>query len=76
MIKKNIDKEIIKLEVLSKDLFGNNWIIPLAKFVGVTRQAVYLWIHEKRKIPRSVIVCLSQRKKLKNLIQLAKEERE
>ena len=43
-----------KLQKLSKELFGdpedpnpNNWIIPLAEYLGITRQAVYLWIGNK-----------------------------
>ena len=41
-----------KLNTLCKDIFGESWVIPLANFLGITRQAVYLWIAEKRKVPK------------------------
>ena len=60
-----------KLQKLSKELFGdpenqnpNNWIIPLAGYLGITRQAVYLWIGIKRKIPQVVIMALTMKKQL------------
>ncbi len=53
-----------KLITLSKKLFGNNWIVPLANFLGITRQAVYLWINEKRKVPKVVFIALEQKQKL------------
>ena len=53
-----------KLITLSKNLFGNNWIVPLANFLGITRQAVYLWINEKRKVPKVVFIALEQKQKL------------
>ena len=59
-----MNDEINKLETISKEIFGNSWIVPLAEYVGVTRQAVYLWLAKKRRIPHVVMVCLKQRQKL------------
>ena len=60
-----------KLQQLSKELFGNpenpnpnNWIIPLAEYLGITRQAVYLWLGNKRKIPQVVIMALTMKRQL------------
>ena len=53
-----------KLNSLSKEIFGDKWIIPLAQYLGITRQAVYLWIANKRKIPKVVFIALEQRKQL------------
>ena len=60
-----------KLQKLSKELFGNpedpnpnNWIIPLAEYLGITTQAVYLWTANKRKIPKVVFIALEQKKQL------------
>ena len=40
-----------KLAKISKEVFGEKWIIPLAKYLGITRQAVYLWLANKLVIP-------------------------
>lgn len=59
-----MENDVKKLETISKEIFGNSWIVPLAEYVGVTRQAVYLWLAKKRRIPQVVMVCLQQRQKL------------
>ena len=51
-----------QLEKISKELFGDKWIIPLAEYLGITRQAVYLWIADKRKIPKVVFMALTMKK--------------
>ena len=53
-----------KLNSLSKEIFGDKWIIPLAAYLGITTQAVYLWTANKRKIPKVVFIALEQRKQL------------
>ena len=53
-----------KLNSLSKEIFGDKWIIPLAQYLGITRQAVYLWIANKRKIPKVVFIALEQKQQL------------
>ena len=53
-----------KLNSLSKEIFGDKWIIPLAEYLGITTQAVYLWTANKRKIPKVVFIALEQRKQL------------
>lgn len=53
-----------QLEKISKELFGDKWIIPLAEYLGITRQAVYLWIADKRKIPKVVFMALTMKKQL------------
>ena len=53
-----------KLNSLSKEIFGDKWIIPLAQYLGITRQAVYLWIANKRKIPNVVFIALEQKQQL------------
>ncbi len=59
-----MEDDVKNLETISKEIFGNSWIVPLAEYVGVTRQAVYLWLAKKRRIPQVVMVCLQQRQKL------------
>tara|TARA_Y100000004_G_scaffold183431_1_gene231237 strand:+ start:68 stop:283 length:216 start_codon:yes stop_codon:yes gene_type:complete len=59
-----VEDDVKNLETISKEIFGNSWIVPLAEYVGVTRQAVYLWLAKKRRIPQVVMVCLQQRQKL------------
>ena len=59
-----MEDDVKNLETISKEIFGNSWIVPLAEYVGVTRQAVYLWLAKKRRIPQVVMVCLEQRQKL------------
>ena len=59
-----MENDVKNLETISKEIFGNSWIVPLAEYVGVTRQAVYLWLAKKRRIPQVVMVCLQQRQKL------------
>ncbi len=51
--------KINELKQLSIDLFGNNWIIPLSKYLKITRQAVYLWLSGKRKVPHSILLLLN-----------------
>jgi len=53
-----------KLAKISKEVFGEKWIIPLAKYLGITRQAVYLWLANKRNIPQVVFIALEQKKQL------------
>ena len=53
-----------QLEKISKELFGDKWIIPLAECLEITRQAVYLWIADKRKIPKVVFMALTMKKQL------------
>ena len=53
-----------KLNSLSKEIFGDKWIIPLAQYLGITRQAVYLWIANKRKIPKVVFIAVEQKQQL------------
>ena len=59
-----MEDDVKKLETISKEVFGNSWIVPLAEYVGVTRQAVYLWLAKKRRLPHVVMVCLKQRRVL------------
>ena len=62
MKEKIMNKENIKineLKTLSEDLFGSNWIVPLSKYLKITRQAVYLWLSGKRKVPYSILLLLS-----------------
>ncbi len=59
-----MNDEVKNLETISKEIFGSSFINPLADYVGVTRQAVYLWLAKKRRIPHVVMVCLKQRKTL------------
>ena len=59
-----MENDVKKLETISKEIFGNSWIVPLAEYVGGTRQSVYLWLAKKRRIPHVVMVCLEQRQKL------------
>jgi len=56
--------QIKKLNTLFEEIFVDKWIIPLANFLGITRQAVYLWTAEKRKIPRVVFIALEQKRQL------------
>ena len=53
-----------ELEKLSKELFGESWIIPLAEYLGITKQAVYLWTANKRKVPKVVFMALTMKKQL------------
>ena len=53
-----------KLAKISKEVLGEKWIIPLAKYLGITRQAVYLWLANKRNIPQVVFIALEQKKQL------------
>ena len=53
-----------KLAKISKEVFGEKWIIPLAKYLGITTQAVYLWLANKRNIPQVVFIALEQKKQL------------
>ena len=53
-----------KLAKISKEVFGEKLIIPLAKYLGITRQAVYLWLANKRNIPQVVFIALEQKKQL------------
>jgi hypothetical protein len=53
-----------KLNTLCKNIFGESWIIPLANFLGITRQAVYLWIAGKRRVPKVVFIALEQKQQL------------
>ena len=53
-----------KLNELCGEIFGDKWIIPLANFLGITRQAVYLWTAGKRKIPKVVFIALEQKRQL------------
>ena len=53
-----------KLNSLSKEIFGDKWIIPLAEYLGITTQAVYLWTANKRKIPKVVFIALEQKQQL------------
>ena len=55
---------LLTVVLIIKEIFGNSWIVPLAEYVGVTRQAVYLWLAKKRRIPHVVMVCLKQRRVL------------
>jgi hypothetical protein len=59
-----VTKSNKKLNELCGEIFGDKWIIPLANFLGITRQAVYLWTAEKRKIPRVVFIALEQKRQL------------
>ena len=53
-----------KLNTLCEEIFGESWVFPLANFLGITRQAVYLWIAEKRKVPKVVFIALEQKQQL------------
>ncbi len=53
-----------KIRVIAKELFGERWIVPLANYLGITRQAVYLWLANKRNIPQVVLIALEQKKQL------------
>jgi len=53
-----------QLEKLSKELFGESWVIPLSKYLGITHQAVYLWRANKRKVPKVVFMALTMKRQL------------
>ena len=53
-----------KLNELCGEICGDKGIIPLANFLGITRQAVYLWTAGKRKIPKVVFIALEQKRQL------------